>query len=637
MAAAVLTLAGCNSDDGSPSAPADVASKYTNSPSGAIQGSLLIKLSEGSSIGQIESVLEEIDATAGKIFTSVPGKEEAEAKFGLDRWYHVTFDESVPVTEAAGTLAASNAVMAVEFDKSHTPETLPGTSAENAVAASTESVKNGVSSYPFNDPYLSRQWNLYNDGTFNEKAAAGADVDVFDAWRLTGGDPSIIVAIVDDGVMYDHPDLEANMWTNTAEANGTEGVDDDNNGFVDDIHGYNFYNDNGTLVYDAESGSGHGTHVAGIVGAVNDNGIGVSSVAGGTGNGDGVRLMSCQIFNGDADKGASTWARAFKYAADNGASVLQCSIGGNSGDVQSDAQFERGLYSAELEALNYFLEGTPNSGVLTDGNIVVFSAGNNAKSMASYPGAYHKFICVASISVDNLPAWYTNYGAGVNISAPGGDNNIDGGILSTRPKKYSGTGYDYGYIHGTSQATPQVSGIAALGLSYAKKLGLTFTRDEFVSMILSSVNDINSFLKGTKVSGEHTLQLGSYYGKMGTGTIDAWKLLMAVEGIPCATVKAGSEAKIDLDAWFGGGSDGLTYTSAEIDSESAAALGATSVKVEGGSLVLTCSKTGAGKVTVSAIAGGTELGGGDVTGGMETTRVISIVSRPFSSSNGGWL
>jgi serine protease len=640
---AVLAIAGCSSAEqgGEDFAGEEASAKFVNSPNGALEGSLLIKLSEGSTISDLDRTLEEWGASAERVFQPRAGHEAEEAKFGLDRWYQLRFSQDSRLTEIAEAFAGCKAVKAVEFDhifKTDEPESETRGFAPYYNSIAGTSAVTATGSAPFNDPYFSRQWNLSNNGKFNAKSVAGADVDVVDAWRLTGGDPSIIVAIVDDGVMYDHPDLAANMWTNTAEANGKEGVDDDGNGFVDDIHGYNFYDDTGKIDYLAQSGSGHGTHVAGLVGAVNNNGIGISSVAGGTGKGDGVRLMSCQILNGGTDHGAATWARAFKYAADNGASVLQCSIGGNSGDVVNDAQFERGLYKVELEALEYFMEGKPNSGVITDGNMVIFSAGNNGKPLASYPGAYHKLICVASFSADYLPAWYTNYGAGVNICAPGGDQNIDGGILSTMPKTYSNTGFDYGYIQGTSQATPQVSGIVALGLSYAKKLGLTFTREEFKSMVLSSVNDVDSRLSGTKVSGSHTLQLSSYKGNMGTGSIDAWKLLMAIEGTPMAMVKSGEEAAIPLKDWFGGGASGLTYIEATLEAADAAALGADSATISDGVLHITCSKLGAGKIRVKAIAGGTVLGGGEVTGGMEETRTISIVSRPFHSSwSGGWL
>lgn len=150
----------------------------------------------------------------------------------------------------------------------------------------------------------------------------------------------MVVAIVDQGVKYTHPDLAANMWINTQEKNGATGADDDGNGYIDDIYGYNFVT-RGAVSWDREvwvggenkGDSGHGTHVAGTVAAVNNNGVGVCGVAGGTGRNDGVKLMSCQIFSGnDATSGAiTTSAEAIKYAADNGAAIIQCSFGSKAG------------------------------------------------------------------------------------------------------------------------------------------------------------------------------------------------------------------------------------------------------------------------------------------------------------------
>lgn len=143
-----------------------------------------------------------------------------------------------------------------------------------------------------------------------------------DAWKLTGGDPRIIVAVLDEGVKYTHPDLTANMWVNEAEIDG-DGIDNDGDGYVDDVHGYNFVDD-GPITWNVtknvsgvpQSDSGHGTHVAGTVAAVNNNGIGVAGIAGGTGKGDGVRIMSCQIFSGTVSTNDYNTAKAVKYATD---------------------------------------------------------------------------------------------------------------------------------------------------------------------------------------------------------------------------------------------------------------------------------------------------------------------------------
>ena len=172
-----------------------------------------------------------------------------------------------------------------------------------------------------------------------------------EAWKLAAGDPSLTVAIVDQGIKYSHPDLAANMWINKAEQSGTTGRDDDGNGYADDVNGYNFALGTSRLTWDVEAyddkgknvgDSGHGTHVAGTVAAVSNNGVGVSGIAGGTGRNDGVKLMSCQIFSGGEGGSAAVSAEAIKYAADNGASILQCSWGYPAGAVTTDNAYASG-------------------------------------------------------------------------------------------------------------------------------------------------------------------------------------------------------------------------------------------------------------------------------------------------------
>ena len=210
-------------------------------------------------------------------------------------------------------------------------------------------------------------------------------------------------------------------------------------------------------------------------------------------------------------------------------------------------------------------------------------------------------------------------------------------------------------------ACPIVSGVAALGLSYAKELGKTFTREEFTSLLLSSVNNIDSRLaygyKDMLVNNALvSTPFSAYQYNMGTGIIDAWKFMMNIEGTPCLSVKMGSEKSYSLDAYFGSGSEYLTYTEVEMDRESMVSLGITmKPEIKFGKLVINPGKAGSGKIKITAIAGGNNVAGnvqGDMTGngdiitipnsnggigGMYMTREISLVSRGVANDNGGWL
>ena len=669
---AVICAVSCADElyEGVSSVPSEdsVMTKVINTPSDAEEGQLLLCLTETAAeavaagdrslYGNISGVLQV--KSFAPVFNSSPDDEVAR-RHNLHRWYYVEFD-GADLRGAASKLAAFSDVAMVQFNKKLKPASDCSFNAYTPVLGQMSS-----DDLPFNDPMLGDQWHCINTGSalVSNSSVAGGDIAVKDAWRLTGGDPRVIVAIIDSPVKYDHPDLAANMWRNEGEI-PANGIDDDRNGYTDDVYGWNCERNSSEINWSSHKASGHGTHVAGIVAAVNGNGTGVCGVAGGTGKGDGVRMMSCQIFEGGISSNLKSSAIAFEYAAKNGASVAQCSFGLIGAEYESDAEYEMS-YGAEHDAIEYFMDKDNNNSEILDGNIVIAAAGNEQVPYSSYPAGLQNVVSVTGLGPDYLPAVnYTNYGPGCNIAAPGGDFYI-GNITSFKENRsrvlstfidtivddnLQTAGHEYVYMQGTSMACPCVSGVAALGLSYAYKIGKTFTREEFISLLLTSVNNLDSRLTDNKlkVSGytnglEQTVDLGLYRGKMGTGAVDAWKFLMAIEGTPSLTVKVLDESakaeRYDLTSYFGGSASSLTYLSVDCDQDTRTSLGLSEdPEIKYGKLSIKPTKVGSGKITIKAIAGYDEDGlvdGETQTGGMEITRTVSIMSRGVASDNGGWL
>lgn len=404
---------------------------------------------------------------------------------GLDRWYTIYFDESKDVD---AVLQQFNKVGGVECAERVLPIAHP--EIKTRAYAGGEAPTQQGSGF-FNDPLLPKQWHYYNDGSVSAHAKSGADCNVKPAWeKYTTGKSNVIVAVVDGGIDVTHEDLVDNLYVNEKEKNGQAGVDDDGNGFVDDVYGYNFVEAKDVVGGKIEpDNEGHGTHVAGTVAARNNNGKGVAGIAGGDGTpGSGVRLMSCQIFRNKDEQGDA--AAAIKYAADNGAVICQNSWG---------YSFKTGVTAMPQllkEAVDYFIKmagcdanGNQRADSPMKGGVVIFAAGNENKEFSAYPACYPPAISVSAMAWNFAKASYSNYANWVTIMAPGGDQDTfgnDGGVLSTVPKRKVPSGY--AFFQGTSMACPHVSGIAALIVSYFGKQG--FTNEELKSRLITAYRPI---------------------------------------------------------------------------------------------------------------------------------------------------
>jgi subtilisin family serine protease len=358
-------------------------------------------------------------------------------RFDLSTYYRLTFSGPVDIDRVAA-----------EYEE------LPGVRRAEPIGIHT------VYAAP-NDGEFANQWHLDN--------ATGADIEALLAWDLETGNDDIVVAVLDSGVRYFHKDLggadasyanptdvDGNMWINWAEKNGTPGLDDDGNGYVDDWIGWDWVDgaapcfsgeDCNTPDNDPRDFNGHGTHCAGNVAAINNNDYAGASAAGGWGDGtlqaaaNGVKVMACRmgwsskIFLTEIGRVRMDFAaQAFYYAADNGAKIASCSWSSS----------DSGGLSA---AVDYFI---------ASGGLVIHAAGNDDSSTPDYLGGRADVINVAATDRDDCRADFSNHGTWVDVCAPGVD------IVSTW-HDHDDPGNDYvAEIEGTSMAAPIAAGVAAL-------------------------------------------------------------------------------------------------------------------------------------------------------------------------------
>ncbi len=416
-----------------------------------------------------------------------------------------------------------------------------------------------------NDEYFKNQWYLNNTGQMiNPWPAATpnngvyADIDAPEAWEIQTGNMEVLVAVVDTGIDYNHPDLAGNIWTNPNEI-PNNWIDDDGNGVVDDILGYDF-------CYDTNNPNdvvGHGTHVAGIIAATtNTNGKGVAGMNyKNTTKIMPIRALGVQGYPCDSPGylwtppgkptgTVTTTTAGIVYAANMGAKAINNSWGirqpypdpkGNDCINHPTPYTWSDVGNLSKEAIDY---------ADSKGAVIIFAAGNESCELADMPQAYGKVISVAATDHNDKKASYSSYGTWVGISAPGGDcNNNTPGILSTLPTSFnvvtcSGSGNTYGYFQGTSMAAPVVSGVAALIFSQHPEWPPSQAAALVKQKLLSSVDPIDNL--NTNTCCDPLGNCKSCTGLLGKGRLNAYKALLDLPSAPANLTASPGNTQITL-------------------------------------------------------------------------------------------
>jgi serine protease len=370
----------------------------------------------------------------------VPDEIIVKFKPGTDNISQTKFNNAIGMSEVFSSRNLGFKVLKIPKDKTVT-EIVAFYSKQATVEYAEPNYIYRITFTP-NDPIYPYQWHFSQIGL-------GSAWDLDTTSPNYGGDPSIVVAVVDSGVAYENygpyalaPDLAStHFWTNPGEIAGN-GVDDDGNGYIDDVKGWDFVNSDAHPNDD----DSHGTHVCGTIAQSTNNGLGVAGIAFNT------TIMPLKVLDSDGSGTDADVAAAFEYAANKGAKIINFSAGGSASTTLANAV----AYAS-------------NAGVL-----IVAAMGNtgHTSNTVSYPAAYDNYVlAVGATRYDQTRAYYSSYGPHIDVVAPGGDVTVDqngdtypDGVLQQtfNPDTQVPTDFHYYYFQGTSMATPHVSGVAAL-------------------------------------------------------------------------------------------------------------------------------------------------------------------------------
>ena len=341
-----------------------------------------------------------------------------------------------------------------------------------------------------NDFYFDRSWGLNNTGQF--EGTEDADIDLPEAWSLGVGSRDVRVAIIDTGIDFFHPDIRENLWINLTEIPGN-GLDDDDNGYIDDVHGFDFVSDDG----DPFDDQGHGTHVAGIVGAVANNRRGTAGVC------QEVSLIAIKSFGVSGSADVATVVKSMRYAIDHGTDIINASWGV---DIRSELMRTAVEEAAEADVL------------------FVAAGGNRQSEQLFYPAAFENTIGVGATDKNDQRSRFSNYGSFIDLAAPGQT------IFSTLPDNR------FGFLSGTSMAAPHVSGAAALALSRYPD----WSAQDLTRMLLNAVDPIQP------------------NKPMGSGRLNVWRAQQVVARLPRGKFNLSEKVGALID--FEGSADGEHFS-----------------------------------------------------------------------------